>query len=249
MVTQMIYHYDHSRYPKAHMPYAIMDLGRLRQFGCIQIEGRWKVHELVDGEWHRIETGLPEDATECSPFAFYDADREQVGLTFIGGASAESMPFRMHRCANVDSPEFREVVRCSVGYQWKRMTVHGDGSGVFDIDYEEGWRRRIAIEGVRYIYRITSDYEAPWRVLASCQLEDDSIHTYGIDTVLGNCEELVADGLPTYKPCICAGQCAYAVKNGEDFEDRSIESTLNWRYEQVMDNPVRMTDEMAAEEG
>ena len=238
-----MFDFDRKRYHRTHMPFAVHDGDRLREFGCVMINGLWKVHELVDGEWKRIDTGLPEDATECSPFAWWDAIENKLTITFIGGASAFSLPYRMY---SGEEGNFHEVTRASVGFCWKGMVVHGDGSNEFDIE-TEGMRRHITMNNVSYIYRLSLDGTNPTRILATCKLENDEITTYAIDYMRGTCEELIADGNHAYKPCLCDGLCAYAVKCGEGFEDREIRVTDDWRLEQVY-GVLELSEERLAEE-
>lgn len=238
-----MFDFDRGKYAKTHMPFATYDDGRRREFGCVMIREKWKVHELVDGEWKRINTGLPEDATECSPFAWYDGVDGSFHLTFVAGASAFSVPFRLYELVN---GEVREIVRASVGYQWKGTTVHGDGSNEFDAE-RDGERRHFTLKNVSYIYRLTHNAMNPRMMLASCKLENEEIHTYAIDMFTEDCSELMADGQPTYKPCLLDGTCAYAVKCGDDFEDREIRTTENWEFERV-EGMVEMTVEDVVEE-
>ena len=238
-----MFSFDKSKYPKTHMPFATYDGSGRREFGCVQINGKWKIHELINGEWIRIDTGLPEDATECSPFGWYDGVDNTFHLTYVGGASAFSVPFRLYGLTN---GEVREITRASVGYQWKGMVVHGDGSNEFDVEREDA-RRHFALKGVTYIYRLTHDATNPRTILASCQTENEEIHTYAINLLTGDCDELLADGQPTYKPCLLDSQCAYAVKCGEDFEDMEIHVTTDWRFVRV-ENVVEMTVEPYLEE-
>lgn len=238
-----MFEFDKQKYPRTHMPFAVHDGDRLREFGCVMVHGLWQVHELVDGEWIRIDTGLPEDSTECSPFAWWDAVENRFTLTFIGGASRFSLPYRLY---SGEGGNFCAVTRAAVGFCWKGMVVHGDGSNEFDID-TEGMRRHVTMSNVSYVYRLSLDGTAPTRVLATCKLEDDSITTYAIDYLHGTCEELIADGKQVYKPCLCDGLCAYAVKCGEDFEDREIRVTADWHLEQVY-GAMGISEERFAEE-
>lgn len=238
-----MFDFDREKYPKTHMPFATYDGARRREFGCVMVNGLWKVHELVDGEWRRVDTGLPEDATECSPFAWYDSVDNAFHLTYVGGASAFSVPFRLYGLTN---GEVREITRASVGYQWKGTVVHGDGSNEFDVERERE-RRHFVLNGVTYIYRLTHDATNPRTILASCQLGNDEIRTFAINMLTGECDELIADGQPTYKPCLLDNICAYAVKCGEGFEDREIRVTTDWRCER-RENIVKMTVEPYLEE-
>lgn len=238
-----MFSFDREKYPKTHMPFATYDGVGRREFGCVQINGKWKIHELIDGEWIRIDTQMPEDATECSPFAWYDGVDNTFHMTFVGGASTFSVPFRLYEMVDGN---VHEITRASVGFQWKSTTVHGDGRNAFDVERERE-RRHFILNGVTYIYRLTHDATNPRTILASCQLENEEIHTYAINMLTGDCDELLADGQPTYKPCLLDNQCAYAVKCGEDFEDREIHVTTDWRFVRV-ENVVEMTVEPYLEE-
>ena len=226
------------------MPFATRDGGIYHEYGCVMVNGKWKIHELMGDEWCRIETGLPADATECSPFAWYDDNKDEYHLTFIGGASLFSLPFRLYD--RVNDGEFREITYASVGFQWKQTTVHGNSSNEFDVE-QRMERRHFVLNGVKYIYRLTHDVNNPRMILASCKTENDEIHTYGIDIFNRDCHELLVDGNPTYKPCLIDGKCAYAVKCGEDFEDREIRVTDNWELKHL-ESFVEMTVEPYLEE-
>ena len=57
-----------SRY--SHMPFAAFDGdGNPQEFCCLDVGGLWKLHWRRGRKWRRIQTGLPEDATECGPTA------------------------------------------------------------------------------------------------------------------------------------------------------------------------------------
>jgi len=56
----------------------------------------WKLHYAdSSGQYRRVETGLPDDATECSPTAWHDDRGWHV--TFIAGGWAEDRLFRLYR--------------------------------------------------------------------------------------------------------------------------------------------------------
>lgn len=238
-----MFDFDRKRYPRTHMPFAVHDGDRLREFGCIMVDGKWKAHELVDGEWRRIATGLPDDATECSPCAWWDAISDRLTLSFVGGASLTSLPYRLYAGEEGD---FHEVTYASVGLVHKGMVVHGDGSNEFDIE-TEGMRRHVTLSGVSYVYRLSLDENAPTRLLATCMMENEDIRTYALDIMRDTCHELIADGHSPYKACLCDGLCAYAVKCGEDWEDREIRVTDDWWLERA-DGVAQMTEEQVAEE-
>ncbi len=56
----------------------------------------WKLHYADNsGQYHLIETGLPDGATECSPTAWHDDRGWHV--TFIAGGWSEDRLFRLYR--------------------------------------------------------------------------------------------------------------------------------------------------------
>ena len=88
---------------KSHMPfvaYAPGDWRHGRQFCCIMVNGKWKVHQYKDGKWQRVNTGLPEDATECSPAAEYLFGVWH--LSFIAGGAEGDRKFRLYHIADLD---------------------------------------------------------------------------------------------------------------------------------------------------
>lgn len=54
-----------------------------KAFCCLKVGGKWKLHHYENGEWKRVYTGLPEDATECSPTAELVGGRWRI--SFIAG--------------------------------------------------------------------------------------------------------------------------------------------------------------------
>lgn len=223
-----MFEYDFDKYPKTHMPFAEYDDGRIREFGCVMVGGKWKVHELIDHEWVRVNTEMPEDATECSPFGWYDVDEQKFRLQYIGGASVFIMPFRLYELDD----GAHEIVKAAVGCQWKGITVSGNGSCRFDIEKRDE-RLCVNIRDVRNIYRITHNVMNPTQILASVEDNGGNIRTLVYDFWRDRCYELLADGKPTYKPCIIGDVCAHALKCGDDFEDRRIVTTEDWEMTPV----------------
>ena len=238
----MAFDFDIEKYPQTHMPFAEYDNGRIREFGCVMVGGKWKVHELIDHEWYRIDTGLPDDATECSPFGWWDT--REFHVQFIGGASVMSVPFRLYE---LDDDGSHEIVVSAVGMSSKGFTVHGNGSNVFDIEKPDSTRLRVTLRDVEHIYRITHNAMNPVEILVSVEDAESNVRTIAYDFWRDRCFELIADGKPTYKPCIIGNVCAHALKCGEDFEDRRIVTTGDWELRRI-DNIAEVEEEQVVEE-
>ena len=72
------------------MPFIAYDEnGQPKQFCCLKVNDKWKIHHFEDGIWKRLYTGLPDDATECSPTAEWTIDGWRV--SFIGGGFDENI--------------------------------------------------------------------------------------------------------------------------------------------------------------
>jgi hypothetical protein len=78
-----------------HMPFVGAD-GKFKphEFCCIPVDGKWKIHHWVDGEWERVPTGLPDDATECGPVAEFDEGMWK--LSFIAGGCESDRRFKLN---------------------------------------------------------------------------------------------------------------------------------------------------------
>ena len=111
---------------KSHMPFAAPDPQngfRPRLFCCIMIGGKWKIHQFKNGTWVRINTGLPEDATECSPTAEYLFGVWH--LTFIAGGAEGNRMFRLYHIADLDKGILPVAVcPADVGFLQKNKFVH-----------------------------------------------------------------------------------------------------------------------------
>ena len=66
-----MFNFNDSRY--THMPFAAIGPdGNAKEFCCIQVNGQWKLYHFTGKNWKRVRTGLPADATECSPTAEFE---------------------------------------------------------------------------------------------------------------------------------------------------------------------------------
>ena len=120
---------------KSHMPFAAPDPHNgfaPRLFCCIMIGGKWKIHQFKNGAWVRINTGLPEDATECSPAA--ECIDGVWHLTFVAGGAESSRMFRLYHICDLDAGSL-PVILCPA--QTCRQTlvvlqVMGSWQGISD---------------------------------------------------------------------------------------------------------------------
>lgn len=207
------------------MPFSAHGQGEdTREFCCIQIDGKWKIHECVNGAWRRVQTGMPEDATECSPFAEYDPEHDIWSMTFIAGGAQgngeDFMRFALYRINDLDDPVIQRVLPADAGFIWKGILFHAGRTSGIDVEYRTR-RRHIELKGVEYIYRLTHNADHPQELLVTGQNPDGSVFTWAIDPAQKTVDELSADGEPLYKPCVIFGEWYTAAKIG-GFEERAI---------------------------
>ena len=233
-----------------HMPYAAHGSGTgCRLFCCIRDDnGKWKIHTF-DGDWRRVKTGMPEDATECSPFGEYDPNTRKWSVTFIAGGSETQgfMRFALYRIPDLAHPKTERIVNADAGYYWKDILFHAGRISGIDIEY--GARRRhIDIPEAEYIYRLTNNADDPAELLVTGKRKDDSLFTLAINLRNQALDELEDgdSGEPLYKPCIIADEWFTAQRNGE-FEERHIVRVRARRIPRRWEDIV-ITDERTEEE-
>ena len=97
-----------------------------KAFCCLKIGGKWKLHHCENGQWKRVYTGLPEDATECSPTAELVNGRWRI--SFIAGGHESDRRFYLYKIDGIGNiPE--KVVSADVGFVFKNRIVYGGRSG------------------------------------------------------------------------------------------------------------------------
>ena len=155
---------------KSHMPfvaYAPGDWRHGRQFCCIMVNGKWKIHQYKDGSWQRVNTGLPEDATECSPTAEYLFGVWH--LTFIAGGAEGNRMFRLYHIADLDSGVLPVTVcPADVGFLQKNRLVSASRHGPIVIE-DVGKTYTVTIKDAEYLYRVSYDPHNPARLFISGQ--------------------------------------------------------------------------------
>lgn len=246
--------FDFDENLKTHMPFAAF--GRnddMVQTCCIMVDGLWKVHILDNGEWKRVSTGMPEDATECSPFIEYDPMTDVMSMTFIAGASKEKghMRFALYRIDDLEHPSVRKLTDASCGFFWKTILVHANAAGAISIERQDAITT-IDIRNCEYNYRVTSTGRSLFEILATGQMNGGEIFTWLIDTHFKKAYSITSNGEPLYKPCLINGEWYHCRKNGKGFEDRKIEKAdnvalipLDWDGNIVMDrHEILHEDEM-----
>ena len=215
---------------KSHMPfvaYAPGDWRHGRQFCCIMVNGKWKIHQYKDGSWQRVNTGLPEDATECSPTAEYLFGVWH--LTFIAVGAEGNRMFRLYHIADLDKGVLPVAVcPADVGFLQKNRLVSASRHGPIVIE-DVGKTYTVTIKDAEYLYRVSYDPHNPARLFISGQTLDGKIFSRIYQYKTNDLWELECDGFPAYKAAYANGTYYYALKVGNGFEDRRIVAGRNVR--------------------
>ena len=215
--------FDFNAGVESHMPFAAPDPANgfsPREFCCMKIGGVWKIHQFRDGAWERVNTGLPDDMTECGPVA------ESVDgvwhLTFIAGGSERSRIFKLYHIGGLDEGSLPvAVTAASSGFIMKARLVYAPRSGPITVE-EPGKTVRISFGDAEYLYRVSYDPFHPAHLLVSGQSYNGEIFSRLYDMVRGELFDLEADGDPAYKAAFWKGRCFYAKLVGANFENRRI---------------------------
>ena len=207
----------------SHMPFAAPDPDNgfsAREFCCIPVDGKWKIHQFRNGSWVRVNTFMPDDATECSPAAEYIDGKWH--LTFVAGGAVTRRMFRLYHICDLDGDSAPvELCPADSGYLQKNHLVWGARSGGFNI---EGPLRNIraSFRDAEFLYRVTYDPFDPRRLIVSGQKFDGSLFSRVFYPWALKLENLVADGGVAYKAAFWRDRCFYCEKIGPGFEDRRI---------------------------
>lgn len=216
-----MFHFDAN--VKSHMPFAAPDPAhdfQPREFCCIMIDEKWKIHQFVNLSWVRVNTGLPEDATECSPAA--ECINGVWHLTFIAGGAESSRLFRLYHICDLDNHTAAiPVCPADVGFIQKNRLVYADRHGLVTIE-SPGNTMSFQFTDVEFLYRVTYDPFDPNRLLISGMLNNGDVFSRIYNFMTGDLWSLVADGVAAYKAVFWRDQCFYALRAGSQFEDRKI---------------------------
>lgn len=227
---------------KSHMPFAAPDPQNgfaAREFCCLMVNGKWKIHQFRHGSWLRINTGLPEDSTECSPAA--ECIDGIWHLTFIAGGAESDRRFRLYHICDLDAGAL-PVILCpaDVGYLQKNTLVHASRRGPILIE-KPGKTLKIHIHDAEYLYRVTYDPFHPGRLYISGQTFAGEIFSRICIPSENELIGLQADnGAPAYKAAFWKNDCYYAQRLSNNFEDRQIVRAERLRRTRLSDELISM---------
>ena len=207
---------DDRRY--THMPFAAFGgNGSPQEFCCINIGGLWKLHWRQGRKWRRIQTGLPDDATECGPTAEFEDGMWK--LSFIAGGWKGDRRFRLYRMYGTGTQPMAQGF-ADVGFVRKDTVAMAGRCGPIVIRETE---RTITLEipEAEYLYRLSYDPQRPNRLLISGQRRNGSIFSWSYVPEMCELNEITDDGTPAYKCALWDGQCFYAERL-DGFEERRI---------------------------
>ncbi len=210
---------------KNHMPfvaYGEYPMFEPKAFCCLQIGGKWKLHHFDGTTWQGIDTGLPEDATECSPTA--ELSNGKWIISFIAGGYEADRHFYLYKIDGIGSAP-QKVVNADVGYIWKNRIVYGGRNGGLFISDGNGIKK-LSFANVEYFYRVSYNPNNPNDLLISGQDKDGKIFSWICNITAKTLESLYDGEESAYKAAIFNGTCFYA-KRGGDFEDRKIVEATN----------------------
>ena len=189
-----------------------------KAFCCLKVGGKWKLHHYGNGEWKRVYTGLPEDATECSPTAELVNGRWRI--SFIAGGHESDRRFYLYKIDGIGNVPER-VVAADVGFIFKNRIVYGGRSGGLYIVNGEHMQK-LTFPDVEYLYRVSYNPDNPSEWLISGQTKSGGIFSRVCNIFAGTLQSLCVNGKPAYKAALFNGRCFYAERGGNGFEDRRI---------------------------
>lgn len=194
-------------------------------FCCLQINGIWKIHYYNGTRWVRLYTGLPDDATQCSPAAEYEDGMWKI--SFIAGGSEESPMFYLYRKYGFEAQLAIPVMPADVGFIWKEQTtIASRKSSIFQ--FEQGATTQIQLQNIEYLYRITYNPNNPRQLLISGQEHSGNIFSITYFPQSGQMFRVFDGDKICYKACFWYDECYYAQKkDDEGFEDRRIVKAEN----------------------
>ena len=201
-----------------HMPFVAYDgNGSPQEFCCIQCGGLWKLHWRRGRKWKRIQTGLPEDATECGPTAEWEDGMWK--LSFVAGGWKGDRRFRLYRMYGLDSQPMAQGF-ADVGFVRKDTVAMAGRRGPIVLKDAE---RTVTLEipEAEFLYRLSYDPQRPNRLLVSGQRKGGEIFSWAYAPGMDELVELADGGNPAYKCAFWDGECYYAERIA-GFEERRI---------------------------
>ena len=136
-----------------------------KAFCCLKVGGKWKLHHCENGQWKRVYTRLPEDATECSPTAELVDGRWRI--SFIAGGHESDRRFYLYKIDGIGNVS-EKVAAADVGFVFKNRIVYGGRSGGLYI-VSGGNIQKLTFPDAEYLYRVSYNPDNPNEWLISGQ--------------------------------------------------------------------------------
>ena len=201
-----------------HMPFVAYDgNGSPQEFCCIQCGGLWKLHWRRGRKWKRIQTGLPEDATECGPTAEWEDGMWK--LSFVAGGWKGDRRFRLYRMYGLDSQPMAQGF-ADVGFVRKDTVAMAGRRGPIVMRRPER-TLTLDIPEAEYLYRLSYDPRRPNRLLISGQFRGGEIFSWTYAPGMRELLSVADNDVPAYKCALWDGACYYAERVA-GFEERRI---------------------------
>ena len=209
-----------------HMPFAAFGgKGRPQEFCCINIGGLWKLHRRQGRKWRRIQTGLPDDATECGPTAEWEDGMWKV--SYIAGGWKGDRRFRLYRMYGLDSEPMAQGF-ADIGCVRKDAVAMAGRRGPIVIRDSERIVT-LSIPEAEYLYRLSYDPRRPNRLLVSGQFRGGELFSWSYAPGMDELVEIADSGVPAYKCALWDGRCYYAERIA-GFEERRIVEVEHLEY-------------------
>ena len=209
-----------------HMPFAAFGPdGNPQEFCCIQCNGLWKLHWRRGRKWRRIQTGLPDDATECGPTA--EREDGMWKLSFVAGGWKGDRRFRLYRMYGMDSAPMAQGF-ADVGFVRKGVVAMAGRRGPIVLKDAER-TVTLKIPEAEYLYRLSYDPRRPNRLLVSGQFRGGGIFSWAYAPGMDELTAVTDNGVPAYKCAFWDGRCYYAERLA-GFEERRIVKAEHLEY-------------------
>lgn len=187
---------------------------------------QWKLHHFDGETWKRINTGLSEEATECSPTAELIDGKWQV--SFVAGGAEPDRKFRLYKIADLGNPQSEVVCEAEVGFLWKNRIVFGKRSGGLYVS-DASKTQKLTFANVEYLYRVSYNPSNPNELLISGQYNSGELFSWACNVNARTLHSLCVNGKPAYKAAFFGNILYYAERgNSDGFEERHIASSESY---------------------
>ena len=194
----------------------------LKCFCCLLVGGKWKLHYLDKNEWKRLDTGLPYDATECSPTAEYEPSSDTWKVSFIAGGHETDRRFYLYKIEDLKNPIAEKITEADVGFIWKNKVIYGGRKGPIFIAGDRK-PQALSFRNVEYLYRVSYNPDNPHELLISGQYGTGELFSWVCNPVAKILQEISVGTEAAYKVAFAKGKLYYAQRiNNAGFEDRRI---------------------------